>query len=45
LENNREIVTFPWFFSFLTRLSGMLPSPLRRAVSQPFKFSVKEKKN
>jgi short-subunit dehydrogenase len=45
LESNREIVTFPWFFSFLTRLSGMLPSPLRRAVSQPFKFSVKEKKN
>lgn len=44
LVRNREIITFPWFFSFITWVSGILPSPIRRAVSKPFEFSVKEKK-
>lgn len=44
LARNREIITFPWFFSFITWISGLLPSPVRRAVSQPFEFSVKDKK-
>lgn len=44
LARNREIITFPWFFSFITWISGLLPSPIRRAVSQPFEFSVKDKK-
>jgi len=44
LARNREIVTFPWFFSFVTWLSGLLPSPIRRAVSRPFEFSVRDKR-
>jgi short-subunit dehydrogenase len=44
LERDREVIMFPFIFGFLTRLSGMLPSWLRRAVSKPFEFSVKEKK-
>ncbi len=43
LARNREIVTFPRFFSFVTWLSGLLPSPIRRAVSRPFSFSVRDK--
>lgn len=43
LARNREIVTFPWFFSFVTRLSGLLPSPIRRAVSRPFAFKVRDR--
>ncbi|HRF10253.1 MAG TPA: SDR family NAD(P)-dependent oxidoreductase [Xanthobacteraceae bacterium] len=44
LARNREIVTFPRFFSFVTWLSGLLPSPIRRAVSRPFEFSVRDKR-
>lgn len=44
LARNREIITFPRFFSFVTWISGLLPSPVRRAVSRPFAFSVKNKK-
>jgi short-subunit dehydrogenase len=44
LARDREIIMFPWFFGFITWLSGLLPSWLRRAVSKPFAFSVKEKK-
>jgi hypothetical protein len=45
LARNREIVTFPRFFSVITWLSGLLPSPIRRAVSRPFEFSVRDKRN
>ena len=45
LAHNREIVTFPRFFSFITWLSGLLPSPIRRAVSRPFEFSVRDKRD
>jgi len=44
LARDREIIMFPWFFGFITWVSGLLPSWLRRAVSKPFEFSVKEKK-
>lgn len=45
LARNREIVTFPRFFSFITWLSGLLPSSIRRAVSRPFEFSVRDKRD
>lgn len=44
LSQDREIIMFPWFFGFITWVSGLLPSWLRRAVSKPFEFSVKDKK-
>jgi short-subunit dehydrogenase len=44
LARNRELIMFPWFFARITWISGLLPSWLRRLLSRPFAFSVKEKR-
>jgi short-subunit dehydrogenase len=44
LQRDKDVIMFPWLFGFLTWFSGILPSGLRRAVSRPFQFSVKENK-
>lgn len=42
LSKDRETIMFPWFFGWITWISGLLPSWLRRAVSKPFEFSVRK---
>ena len=43
LQRDREVIIFPAFFGCLTRLSGLLPSWLRRALSEPYRFKVKDR--
>jgi short-subunit dehydrogenase len=40
LNRDRAIITFPRFFSLLTRIGGLLPERTRRWTSQPFRFKV-----
>ncbi len=41
LGRDRGIILFPAVFGILTRISGILPSPIRRFVSGPFKFTIR----
>ncbi len=43
LARDREIIMFPWAFGFITWVSGLLPSWLRRVFSKPFRFSVESR--
>jgi short-subunit dehydrogenase len=40
LERDRSIITFPRFFSLMTRIGGLLPEKVRRCTSRPFRFQV-----
>ena len=40
LERDRAIITFPRFFSLLTRIGGLLPENARRWTARPFRFKV-----
>jgi len=43
LERDKSIISFPRFFSLLTRIGGLLPESVRRWTSQPFRFNVSER--
>jgi short-subunit dehydrogenase len=40
IDRNRPVISFPRFFSLITRLGGLLPEGIRRWTSQPFRFTV-----
>jgi len=40
LERNRAVITFPFWFSLMTRLGGLLPDRLRRRSMDPYRFTV-----
>src|SRR5690606_130542 len=41
LARNRGVILFPMLFGVLTWISGILPSPIRRALAGPFRFTIK----
>ena len=43
LQKNRPIIAFPFWFSLITRLGGLLPDSVRRWTVEPFRFSVGER--
>jgi short-subunit dehydrogenase len=43
LERNRPVITFPFLFSVMTRIGGMLPDRLRRWSMDPYRFTVAER--
>jgi short-subunit dehydrogenase len=43
LEQDKSIITFPRFFSLVTRIGGLLPESVRRWTSRPFRFKVTER--
>ena len=44
LARDQSIITFPRFFSAVTRIGGLLPERVRRWTSQPFRFSVADRR-
>lgn len=40
LRRNRPVIAFPFLFTLLTRIGGLLPESLRRWTMRPFRFSV-----
>lgn len=43
LARNKPVITFPFLFSLMTRIGGMLPDRLRRRTQQPYRFTVAER--
>jgi short-subunit dehydrogenase len=44
LRKNRSMIVFPFWFAFITRLGGLLPDSVRRWTTEPFRFTVAERK-
>jgi len=44
LAQNRSIIAFPFWFALITRLGGLLPDRVRRWTTEPFRFTVDERK-
>jgi short-subunit dehydrogenase len=42
LARNKPVITFPFLFSLMTRIGGLLPDRLRRRTQQPYRFTVAE---
>ncbi len=42
LARDKSIITFPRFFSLLTRIGGLLPENIRRRTEKPFRFKVSD---
>lgn len=42
LARDRGVILFPLLFGILTWISGILPSPIRRAASAPFRFTIRK---
>jgi len=40
LERNKSVITFPFLFSLMTRIGGLLPDRLRRRTQEPYRFTV-----
>jgi hypothetical protein len=40
IARNRALIVFPFFFGWVTRISGLLPDRLRRWTAGPFRFTV-----
>jgi short-subunit dehydrogenase len=40
LERNRPVISFPFWFSLMTRIGGLLPDRLRRRTQEPYRFTV-----
>ena len=40
LERNKPVITFPFLFSLMTRIGGLLPDRLRRLTQEPYRFAV-----
>jgi short-subunit dehydrogenase len=45
LARNKPVITFPFMFSLMTRIGGMLPDRLRRRTQQPYRFTVAERRS
>jgi short-subunit dehydrogenase len=43
LEHDKPVITFPFLFSLMTRLGGLLPDRLRRRTQEPYRFTVAER--
>ena len=44
LEQNRSIIAFPFWFALVTRLGGLLPDSVWRWTTEPFRFTVDDRK-
>lgn len=44
LERNRALIAFPFWFALVTRLGGLLPDSMRQWTTQPFRFTVDDRK-
>jgi short-subunit dehydrogenase len=44
LRKNRSMIVFPFWFALITRLGGLLPDSVRRWTTEPFRFTVDERK-
>ncbi|HWB47709.1 MAG TPA: SDR family NAD(P)-dependent oxidoreductase [Stellaceae bacterium] len=43
LARNKPVITFPFGFSLMTRIGGLLPDGLRRRTQHPYRFTVAER--
>jgi short-subunit dehydrogenase len=43
LERDKPVITFPFLFSLMTRIGGLLPDRLRRRTQEPYRFTVAER--
>jgi short-subunit dehydrogenase len=43
LERDKPVITFPFLFSLMTRIGGLLPDRLRRRTQEPYRFTVTER--
>jgi short-subunit dehydrogenase len=44
MEQNRSIIAFPFWFALVTRIGGLLPDSVRRWTTEPFRFTVDDRK-
>ena len=44
LARDTPVITFPFLFSLMTRIGGMLPDRLRRKTQEPYRFTVAERR-
>jgi short-subunit dehydrogenase len=44
LARNKPVIAFPFLFSLMTRIGGMLPDRLRRRTQRPYRFTVAERR-
>jgi short-subunit dehydrogenase len=44
LERDRPVITFPFLFSLMTRICGLLPDRLRRWSMEPYRFTVADRR-
>jgi short-subunit dehydrogenase len=40
LERDKPVIAFPFLFSLMTRIGGLLPDRLRRRTQEPYRFTV-----
>lgn len=40
LRRNKPVIAFPFLFSLMTRVGGLLPDRLRRRTMEPYRFTV-----
>jgi short-subunit dehydrogenase len=45
LERDKPVITFPFLFSLMTRIGGLLPDGLRRRTQEPYRFTVAERRD
>jgi short-subunit dehydrogenase len=45
LERDNPVITFPFLFSLMTRIGGLLPDRLRRRTQEPYRFTVAERQD
>jgi short-subunit dehydrogenase len=44
LARDKPVIAFPFLFSLMTRIGGLLPDRLRRRTQQPYRFTVAERR-
>jgi short-subunit dehydrogenase len=45
LARDKPVITFPFLFSLMTRIGGLLPDRLRRRTMDPYRFTVAERRD
>ena len=45
LARDKPVITFPFLFSLMTRIGGLLPDRLRRRSQEPYRFTVTERED
>jgi short-subunit dehydrogenase len=43
LARDKPVITFPFWFSLMTRIGGLLPDKLRRRTHEPYRFTVAQR--